>query len=517
MKTIHILLVEDNFLHLKLIKKMLGTDSKKIVAVSTLKECIDHLNTNNFDVVLLDLNLPDSKGKDTFRDVHEYRKDLPIILITGSEDENFALELIREGAQDYITKQRLSPEILSRSIYYSIERQALLQDVIEQKERIQSIEQERTIIQQALIHSRENFYRSVAESPLGIRIVTDDGETIYANKAILDIYGFDNIEEFKRTSVKDRYTPESYKEYLQRRCCRKNGEIGSSSKYEISIVRKNGEIRHLLVYRKRVLWNDQMQYQVLYSDITKRKVAEQEVQEKNEMLHDIIADRNKFFSIIAHDLKGPLGTFVAITKILSDALQTMSPVEVKEIVENLKKSASNVYSLLENLLTWSQLKRDRIKFAPEMLHVKKQVKTSLDALHESVVRKEIAIFIPIPDDLKVFADQQMFHTIIRNLVSNAVKFTPRGGRIDVTARCCADHCIEICVRDSGVGIPAEIKNKLFHLPEKITRTGTDGEAGTGLGISLCKEFVEKHGGRIWVESEVGEGSSFFMTFPAPEK
>ncbi|MDD4425919.1 MAG: response regulator, partial [Mariniphaga sp.] len=224
MKTIHILLVEDNFLHLKLIKKMLGTDSKKIVAVSTLKECIDQLNTNNFDVVLLDLNLPDSKGKDTFRDVHEYRKDLPIILITGSEDENFALELIREGAQDYITKQRLSPEILSRSIYYSIERQALLQDVIEQKERIQSIEQERTIIQQALIHSRENFYRSVAESPLGIRIVTDDGETIYANKAILDIYGFDNIEEFKRTSVKDRYTPESYKEYLQRRCCRKNGE-----------------------------------------------------------------------------------------------------------------------------------------------------------------------------------------------------------------------------------------------------------------------------------------------------
>jgi signal transduction histidine kinase len=152
-------------------------------------------------------------------------------------------------------------------------------------------------------------------------------------------------------------------------------------------------------------------------------------------------------------------------------------------------------------------------FVPEKLNLKEKIEACLDVLSESARKKRIGLFFSIPDELDAFVDNHMFDAVIRNLVSNAIKFTPAGGKVNVTAGYNNEHSIEVIINDNGIGMTPELKNKLFMISEKTNRNGTEGELSTGLGLLLCKEFIEKLGGRIWVESEVGKGSVFSFTIP----
>jgi PAS domain S-box-containing protein len=252
-------------------------------------------------------------------------------------------------------------------------------------------------------------------------------------------------------------------------------------------------------------------------DITERKLAEEEIKLKNELLQTINAEKDKFFSILAHDLKGPLSAFLGATQILSEEIQNMSLEKIKEITINMKESASNIYGLLENLLEWSRMKRGFMDFSPEKNNVRQIISQSLEVLNESSRKKKIKMNFSLPDNLEISADSHMFETVIRNLVSNAIKFTPVGGKVAVEVKNLSDQSIEVKIIDSGVGIAPELKDKLFLLNEKTSRKGTEGEPSTGLGLLLCKEFIEKHGGQIWVESEVGKGSTFSFTIPSEKK
>jgi signal transduction histidine kinase len=235
--------------------------------------------------------------------------------------------------------------------------------------------------------------------------------------------------------------------------------------------------------------------------------------EMNNELHELNASKDKFFSIIAHDLRGPLSAFVGVTKILTEDILTMEKEEIMDITLSMKTSATNIYTLLENLLEWSRLMQGKMDFVPEKFNLKEKIEACIDVLSEYARKKRIGIAIIIPDEMEAFADNHMFDTVIRNLVSNAIKFTPVGGKVSVTAFCKSDHSIEVEIIDSGIGIPPELKNKLFLLNEKTGRKGTAGESSTGLGLLLCKEFIEKHGGKIWVESELGKGSCFKFMLP----
>jgi PAS domain S-box-containing protein len=239
-----------------------------------------------------------------------------------------------------------------------------------------------------------------------------------------------------------------------------------------------------------------------------RKMTEEEIKLKNELLQSLNAEKDKFFSIIAHDLRGPLSAFVDATQIITEEIQNMSLEEIKDITGSMKTSATNIYSLLENLLEWSRLRRDTMDFVPEKLNLKMKTSACIDVLTESARKKGIVVDINIPDELEILADSHMFETIIRNLVSNAIKFTPSGGNVKVVAGINANQLIEIKISDSGIGMTPELISKLFQINEKTSRPGTEGEPSTGLGLLLCKEFIEKHNGKIWVESEVGKGSTF---------
>jgi PAS domain S-box-containing protein len=242
-----------------------------------------------------------------------------------------------------------------------------------------------------------------------------------------------------------------------------------------------------------------------------RKKTEEEINLKNEQLLAINAEKDKFFSIIAHDLRGPLSAFVAATQILTEEIQTMDIEVIKDITLSMKTSASNIYSLLENLLEWSRLKRGGIDFECEKINLGRNVRECIDILSESARKKEIFITFSIPEEMEAFADKHMLETVIRNLLSNAIKFTHIGGNVSITADYQNDNFIVVKVSDSGIGMTTELKNKLFMLNEKTSRNGTGGELSTGLGLLLCKEFIEQFGGKIWAESEVGKGSVFSFT------
>ncbi|MCX6278819.1 MAG: HAMP domain-containing sensor histidine kinase [Bacteroidetes bacterium] len=234
-----------------------------------------------------------------------------------------------------------------------------------------------------------------------------------------------------------------------------------------------------------------------------------------EKLLKVNAEKDNFFSIIAHDLRSPFNGFLGLTYLLTEEFHNMSEAELMEISLTLRKSATNMYTLLENLLEWSRVQRGIIKFAPEPFVLFDLTARAIEPIVESARNKKISISLNFSDDISVFADLHMAETIIRNLVSNSVKFTHQGGHIIIDAIQKPDDIIQIKVQDNGIGMNDGLRNKLFNINEVVKKPGTDGEPSSGLGLIICKEFVDKHKGLIWVESEEGKGTSVIFTLPSP--
>ena len=255
-------------------------------------------------------------------------------------------------------------------------------------------------------------------------------------------------------------------------------------------------------------------------DISDRKQAEDALRQSEEKLAELNSSKDKFFSIIAHDLRGPFGGFLNLTKIIAEDIENLSLNDIETMSKELQNSAANLFKLLENLLQWSKIQRGLIEFNPVICSIPLIINQNISLIKPTAKLKEITIETYFPENCEVIADGQMLDLIIRNLLTNAVKYTNHGGTIEVGFKAeptgntiTSDGYVGIYVRDNGVGIPELYINKLFKIGEKVKTIGTDGELSTGLGLILCKEFVDLHNGRIWVESEEGRGSTFYITLP----
>ncbi len=251
-------------------------------------------------------------------------------------------------------------------------------------------------------------------------------------------------------------------------------------------------------------------WSLMLFDICDIKQAEDNLKKLAEELKVLNTTKDKFFNIIAHDLKNPF------TGLMGGAELLTSSIDDREITLKLAKmihdSARRGYSLLQNLLEWSRSQTGSIAFEPTRINVLNLIKDTTEGLRVSYETKEQKIEINVPGELEVNADVNMLSTIIRNLVQNAIKFSFNQGTICISSYIANNETI-ISVRDNGTGIPHDYLSKLFRIDEKISTPGTNKETGTGLGLLLCKEFIEKHGGRIWAESSEGHGSSFFVSLP----
>lgn len=243
-----------------------------------------------------------------------------------------------------------------------------------------------------------------------------------------------------------------------------------------------------------------------------RKRHTDEINRIAEELRQLNNTKDKFFSIIAHDLRNPFITILGFTDLLLTDYKELDESEIIFYLEEMKKSAEISHNLLQNLLQWSRSQTGRIEFNPTKILLKNLVNVNLELLQPTAANKEIQIKSEVVDDIYVQADEDMLNTIIRNLITNAIKFTPKGGTITIAAKEVGKYA-EISVEDTGVGMSEATMANLFRLDTTHSTLGTNQEAGTGLGLILCKEFVEKHDGKIWVESKLGVGSKFIFYLP----
>jgi signal transduction histidine kinase len=249
----------------------------------------------------------------------------------------------------------------------------------------------------------------------------------------------------------------------------------------------------------------------LYLYISKRKNNEL-LKEKNTIISNINLQKDKFYSIIAHDLRGPFNGFLGLTELMAEDVDDMSNDEIKFAASNLRSSAKNLFNLLENLLEWTRMEQNLVPFEPKEYPLEPAVSESIITFNSIAEKKEISINIQIPSDLILFSDKNMFQAVIRNIVLNAIKFTPKKGSVHIHAFENPTN-VTITIKDSGIGMHQDLINDLFKTDTKNNRVGTENEPSTGLGLVLCKEFVEKHNGQIWAESEEGKGSTFHISFP----
>ena len=363
----------------------------------------------------------------------------------------------------------------------------------------------------------ESIYKAILlASPDAITISNLEGNYTMVSPSALAMVGLNNEEDMLGSNFTKFIAPEDKNRALADAKLLSQGIKTGPNQY--LAIRPNGVTIDIEVNGSLIKDASGNTTHFVFSvrDITERKKAELEVQLKNKELQKIYTEKDKFFSIIAHDLRSPFNGFLGFTQIMAEDLPSLTMSEIQNIAVSMRNSATNLYRLLENLLSWTRIEQGMIPFNPQTMALKPIFDESLGMVIEQALKKEIEISYQIPDGFEVYADSNILQTLLRNLVSNAVKFTPKAGKISLSAKSQANGAKMICIQDSGIGMDEEMIEKLFQIDKNTSRKGTDGEPSTGLGLIICKDFVEKHGGEIWVISKPNEGSKFCFTLPNPK-
>lgn len=367
--------------------------------------------------------------------------------------------------------------------------------------------------QEKALKQSETLYRTIINSSLdGVVLVKNNRQIQHANDAYCRMSGYSN-KELASMVLDDIVADPPESVNLQFELV-----LQGHSVFESAHRKKNGELFFVEVSAS---FMPEIGAHVSFiRDITQRKKAEKLLHENqirinqyNQQLKEANAAKDKFFKIIAHDLKGPFQSILGFSSLLHRNADQYDKPKIKHFAQRIHSSGENTFKLLENLLTWSRSQTGAVPFNPDNYIAEDTVIDIIQQATYQAKAKNISLLYSIVEAITVYADINMLQTILRNLVSNALKFTEPGGKI--TIKVTSDHSETLfCVADSGVGMSPDTVGKLFKVEEKISTRGTNDEIGTGLGLLLSKEFVERHGGKIWVESEQGKGSRFYFSLPA---
>jgi len=375
---------------------------------------------------------------------------------------------------------------------------------------------ERKKIEESLnvaIESYMDIFNSVSEA---IFVSDQSGIFIDVNKGAEKMYQYTKDElieqSFQTIGASEKNDLNEIQNIL-----RQVSETGTSASFNFWAIRKNGEIfpKEVFVNKGKYFGKD-----VLIAtarDITEQNQAEERIRSKNEELQKINAEKDKFFSIIAHDLRSPFAAFLGLTQMMVQDLPSLKLDNIQEIALLMRDSATNLHRLLENLLQWSRLHQGMIAFNPHYFLLVERINNSLHSVMEVASNKGVEIVVNIPEGMYVLADENMLESTIRNLVTNAVKFTDKGGKILISAKSEIQGSVQISVKDTGIGMNEKILENLFRIDELNCRQGTNGEPSTGLGLILCKDFIDRHEGKIWAESTEFMGSTFHILLPNSSK
>ncbi len=592
---LNILMVEDNPGDVVIFTELLKSSGFRfnLTHVTTLKETLLVCGEHDFDILLLDLGLPDSSGLETLKKIQVYKVKSPVIVMTGLDDEDLALASLREGAQDYLVKNRLTSDNILRSIKYGIERKKI-QDLLQRhthqfsilssatgsiakSEEISAIytiacENIRLLLDKANAIAFEfSSSTSVSVSSIGwlepwsekiknlTRIDLNNPVIQFTDQKneLLDLFNDGKLHEIKGSLY------EIIAGIVSRNDCEELGKIiGMNNTYAIGFIKGENFYGGVIIFSQEMIGIDDIniietlsghaslsihrrsvekelrlsEFRLkklskelgnkvkerthdlesansrMHQELTVRILAEEALKKSESQLKELNATKDKFFNIVAHDLKNPFTSLLGSSELLFQNIHQMDIEKIKKLATILNDSAKSGYAILQNLLDWSRSQTGLIKFNPEKINLRKLIDENILNLELFSANKEIEIHSEVKNDMFIYSDKNILNTILRNILSNAVKFTHRGGKVVVSGL--IDHYeVIISVKDTGTGISKENIEKLFRIDSKYSVPGTENEQGTGLGLKLCKEFVEKQGGKIWVESIENKGSDFKFSIP----
>lgn len=373
----------------------------------------------------------------------------------------------------------------------------------------------RKLNEETIKKSEEIFRKTFDNAGIGMAMLKPNGSFIRINKSFCDTLLYSSSEILQSNILNLTFEEDR--------------ELNEKSFYELLTLEKgeylNYECRYLNS-QKKIVWcvtsvslikihNSQSFFILQFQDITARKEAESKLAALAENLRLLNASKDKFFSIISHDLRSPFNSLLGLSEYLSESYDELSEDEVKEVLGGLHRSAKNVYNLLINLLDWARLQTGRLTVNKNIFKIDYPLQNVLNLYAEAINKKKLNIIKNISVDKSLFADANMVETVLRNLLYNSIKFTSENGTITISVSPHTDAAA-ISIADTGKGMSAEDLLKLFRLDVQVRGESTDGERGTGLGLILSKEFVEKNGGSIQVESQLGIGSNFTFTVPFAE-
>jgi PAS domain S-box-containing protein len=369
---------------------------------------------------------------------------------------------------------------------------------------------EHELVEKKLQNSETRYRRLFETAKDGILILDAyNGQIVDVNPYLVEILGY-SYEEFLGKELWEigifKNIEESKAAFIE---LQNKGFIRFE---DMPLETKNGKPINVEYVSNVYLVDDAKVIQCNIRDITERKNAEELHRESETRLRELNATKDKFFSIIAHDLKSPFTSIIGLSELLAEQVGKKDYDGIDEYAKMIQSSSWRAMDLLTNLMEWSRSQTGRMEFNPVSINIVELINEVSELLNDAAKQKSITITRLLPASLVLFADKPMINTVLRNLISNAIKYTNIGGKIEIysTSR---EKELEVTVCDSGVGITKGALEKLFHIEESRSTPGTQDEEGTGLGLILCMDFVSKHGGRIWAESEPGNGSRFVFSIP----
>lgn len=363
---------------------------------------------------------------------------------------------------------------------------------------------DKKIAQQKILQSQQNLKEVIKNVPLAVFVARqlEGGKFVLVNDVASEYLGYTKEEllNMKVTDLDYEAIERNDEENLWKKL-EKNKTYHIESKH----VRKDGSTYDAEIHFSVIDFEEKPAIISVVNDITKRN--------KNEkLLKDLNQTKDKFFSIIAHDLKSPFNSIIGFSDLLKSNLNKYDRDKIQLFVDSIYQTSKNTFKLLEDLLEWARSQSGKIPFKPEITKIEYLLQETTALLSNQANSKNIQILTNFDEEISIVVDFHMITTVLRNLTSNAIKFTPENGKIEINSFK-KNKKIIFEVKDNGIGMSNEKISKLFKIGEKVTSKGTNNESGTGLGLLLAKEFIDKHNGEIWVESQQNIGTSFFFALP----
>ncbi|MBI5326352.1 MAG: response regulator [Ignavibacteriae bacterium] len=524
-----ILIVEDQPVVSQNIKLMLKYNGYEVAGVApTADEAIKMIGDEKPDLIVMDIALPGKLDGIDATNIITEKWNIPIIYLTAHSDETTLQRAKNTHNYGFIIKDIDLKSQIPIFIEFALYKHRLIE--------------EQQIAARDLAENEEKFRVIVNSARDGIIFIDESGLVSFWNNSSLEKFGFkeipnDNVFFWQIISIpKVKIYQEKFANIGQ---LIDNGFIGRLIEF-IAIKKDNTTFPvEIVFYPIRV--KNRWYTCCIIRDITVRKEAEDEMSklieelrvsremveqnanelllanerlyESEENLRILNASKDRFFSILAHDLRGPFQGLLGFSKILHNDFKNLKTEETQDIIEDLYHSAEQIYKLLDHLLLWSRIQRGVLEYKPENCNIRNIVSVNIDLLRSLAGRKNIELLSEINEEFEFISDPNMINTVLRNLISNAIKFTGGGGKIRISANKTKDGYLLVSVKDNGIGILEEDLQKLFKIDTYFTSPGTSGEKGTGLGLVLCKDLIEKCKGKIHVESQVDKGSTFSFLIP----